>query len=453
MPEPQDPFERRLRALAADAARTARPLPADEVRARGRRRGRHRAAVVAALAAVAVVAVGATVAVGGPLLGDRVSPAGTDPDRGDGILQEVPAGFVIDAEPLPVGAAFDPRVGEGPGRDVTRVQVCGEPPLANEPDPVDALGVVTPRTWRGVQVYADEVTAGDVLERFPLAAAACNAADGVWGTAPVQVDDVADAVVTRELGSGGVLTYQLAQRGNALAVVQTTPQPGARRLGAAALAGLVEQMCVFASKGCTSASGDLTADDLPTADELPGYNEQSGWEETNTYPGDGQAPVSICLQGGLSGLGAKQVWTRLYRATFDSRAGTTPDPAAPEFETGLSIAEFADETAAAEAYATVEQWVLDCADCTRASGFPDAGGEQPVPAEVEGGKGFTRLVYYGPAPGDIAELSWIDAHALAVVGDRLVLVTQRSIGQDYNYPDGPSPIEGTLAAALARLAP
>ncbi len=462
MPESDDRLARELRELADGATRSVVGPAPDAVRDRGSRRHQRRVVAVAALTTLAVVAVG-SVAVGaardsaGP--DDAPATRHTDGAPGPvpegGWLTEVPAGFVIDAEPLPVGGAnpdFGPDVGERPGREITAtMQICDARPLAGEPAPLDALGIVTPVTWRGVQVYADEATA--TAERDALVAAAgedCSDGSGTWDVAPVQ--GVADTVVVQTLPDGDLVWYQLVQQGNALAVVQTTALADARQLGAEALAGLAEQMCVFTAAGCGEGTeggdGNLTAADLPDAAELPGLNEQSGWRETSTTPGDGQSTASMCQQQTFAGMGADEVWRRDYTMTNDEAPGTQPDPDTDVASTVLVAAQFRDVQKALRTFALLRLWIAACDPEPYEETSVNELGE--ISADL--GEGTAWLLIHTPVEGD-PDAGLFDGTAVGVSGDRVVLISQTSVGQDYNYPAGETPIAGALAAALDRLPP
>ena len=197
-----------------------------------------------------------------------------------------------------------------------------------------------------------------------------------------------------------------------------------------------------------AAEGDTTAltdADLPAGSELPGFNEITGWKASDAYPTGGDGLVTACQQESLAGLGAEEIRIRNYRQTTEYPPGTTPDPAARLAHTGISIARFADEAAAQEAFETVRGWIEQC------HGGGDAVHELGGVASDEG-EGQAWLVTYPVEAGE-PDIGVLDGEAVGVAGNRIVLIGQTQRGQDYNYPDGPTPIESALTIALDRLPP
>lgn len=191
----------------------------------------------------------------------------------------------------------------------------------------------------------------------------------------------------------------------------------------------------------------LSDQNLPRGLELPGFNEITGWKATATLPGDGQSPISVCQQSSLVGLGATDVWQREYQMTERLPPGTQADPDAAPGSTRVLIAQFPDDTAARDAYEQVGSWIRGCEGGRDSQGNP----WKPIGAAGGPGEGAAYLLSY-PAGPDAPGAAVLDGEAVGIVGNRIVLIAQTQIGQDYNYPAGETPIEGALAVALTRLA-
>lgn len=478
-----DPLERALRSLASSAAQSAHGPDPAEIRTRGARRHRRRVSAVAALSTVAVVTTG-TVAFGvsRDLGSDPVPPAASSPTSSvpstltpnpmpeGGWLQEIPANFVLDADmPLDDGGPLtrDPEEGLG----IPDVEICGTPAFDGTPPAVDDLGLDTPLQYRGVVLYADDLDARTALHSVTDRAAACpqetsadSLGDGGWTVESLDEGPATAAVLAHTLVDEATVYYHLVQRGNAVAVVSGSLENAradmllaverARLQGEEAAAGLSSQMCVFTVEGCaetdpppvtaTPVDAPLSGDNLSTAAELPGYNDITGWKTTSTAPGDGQAAVSICQQSSLAGLGAVDVWKRDYTSTIDYPPNTTPDPKAVPGYTGISIAQFADDGSAQDAYDEMRSWMDECSGDGRSVSRLGS-------VTVAGGSGKTFLVTFPAGAGNRDE-SVIDGEAVGLFGSRVVLIAQTSRGKDYNYPAGQTPIDGALQAALTRLA-
>ena len=194
----------------------------------------------------------------------------------------------------------------------------------------------------------------------------------------------------------------------------------------------------------------LTEANLPTAEELPG-DQITGWETTATTPDDGQAMISICQQSSLADLGAVDVWSREYTQTTDYPPGTSPDPDAVAATTGILVAQFADEGVAADAYEQLRTWIQEC------PGGPPTSAGEIARAPNWAGDAFLLIYPKGalnpdyPKEVGYKEDGVFDAQGVGVAGNRIVLVVQTELGQDYNYDDT-SPIQEALDVALTRLA-
>lgn len=274
MPNAMDPIERHLRALADGGSRVAQRLPADEVRARGRRY-RRGVAAVSALTALAIIGSGA-VAFGAAqsILGGGGDRAASEPLRAGGWLQQIPANFVIDADP-PLDDSGTPTQGPDETLGIVDAPICGEQGIDGSPEPVDQLGFRTASQWRGLLLFASDVDAKAGYHEFISRADACPTgadsrdngltSNSTWAF-PVFVEigyfaESGYVVITQTLPSEAVVFYHLGLQGNAVAVVRTDTllSPGtsvansvltASERGARATVELARQQCVFSSNGC-----------------------------------------------------------------------------------------------------------------------------------------------------------------------------------------------------------
>ena len=151
------------------------------------------------------------------------------------------------------------------------------------------------------------------------------------------------------------------------------------------------------------------------------------WKAVGTYPGEGSSPVSICQRGTLLGLGATQVWRREYRMTPRS----TRSPGPPAGTMTLAVAQFDDAVSARSAYDQIRGWIDNC----QAVGPNNVEAhkikvEHADVVDVGTGEGIQQMVTYKPVPGDPYS-AYLDQHGLAVTGDRLVLFSQITVGQDW----------------------
>jgi hypothetical protein len=196
----------------------------------------------------------------------------------------------------------------------------------------------------------------------------------------------------------------------------------------------------------------LSEANLPTAEELPGFNERTGWETTLTFPDAEQSMTSICEQTTLANVGAVEAWGRHYSQTTNYGPNTSPDPDEVPGSTGIVVAEFADESGAEEAYEQLRTWIEECP-----GGPPTPLGDIAGP---QNSRGETFLLTYGrgtvnptyPKGVGYPGTDVIDAQGVGIAGNRIVLVVQTQLGQDYVYAEGESPVEQALTIALTRLA-
>lgn len=448
----------RLRELADTGRERAHGLPPAQVRALGARRHRHRTLAVTAAASVAVaVFAGGALAVTGQLT-ETTAPSGPV-DRPGGIepvdrwLTEIPAGVRVDR-----GLATDDAdvnvTGPAEGAEVPAYEVCDAIAYPPAHEPTDRLAVLAQgpeyRATRVLTVYRDAETAQDALREFVTAVEDCPREElegGAWRRRAVVESGVGEEgyVVVQgygQRGLGPVLgTYssQLARVGNALVFVEELGEgaPGSQaelglqtrvRRTAAAIS---TDMCVFSAARCGAdgtGAGDgeaLTPSALLREDQAT-YHRRGDFRVVATVHGEGEGHVSVCQRSPLSSLGAVDVWRR----DFTFRQG----PDGPALRT--AVLQFPDRESAEDGYATLGTWAEDCAEAVRSRGF-DRVSPRGRWIEVSAGDGMAGVrigMTYGPVPGDrFGDLQYFDDQGVALVGDRVALVTMVTAGQDANW--------------------
>ncbi|MDQ4008105.1 MAG: hypothetical protein M3211_08445, partial [Actinomycetota bacterium] len=163
---------------------------------------------------------------------------------------------------------------------------------------------------------------------------------------------------------------------------------------------------------------------LLTADQTR-YFETGDFEVTDTVRGEGDAPVSACQRDrlGAQGLGALEVWRRdfAFKDGGDLRMRT-------------AVLQLEDAASAQQAYATLRSWVEGCEPTLlEQRGFERADVRGDWYATGPGQQEFTVFTY-GPVPGDeFEELAFFDGTGIAVAGTRVMLVSMRVPGQDWNW--------------------
>jgi hypothetical protein len=120
--------------------------------------------------------------------------------------------------------------------------------------------------------------------------------------------------------------------------------------------------------------------------------------------------------------------------------------------TRIAVAEFPDAASGRAAFAKVQDWVRNCPAYLAQSWRVQDPAKVITPyssLDVAGGFGETYLVSYSGDPADPAfdNAAWIDGTAVGIstYGDRVVLISQRSLGQDYDYLD---PVDAPISLAL-----
>lgn len=118
---------------------------------------------------------------------------------------------------------------------------------------------------------------------------------------------------------------------------------------------------------------------------------------------------------------------------------------------GVVVGQFENAAAGHAAFETISDWVRDCAWDGRGL---DGSSTSPVPtfSAVDGadGQGWTALIVYEEEPAADPDAAVFDAHAvgLSADGTRVVLVSERILGQDYNAPPDEAPITVRLEQVL-----
>lgn len=184
-------------------------------------------------------------------------------------------------------------------------------------------------------------------------------------------------------------------------------------------------------------AADTLVDALLPAAEVPGFNEEFTWSELATEPSEPADLAGVCHKFEMTSLGAEEVAYRTYQPDSGE------DPAASEL-----VAQFPDEATAARAHEVLLSWRKDCAKTIKGFQRVDVGDLEDV--STDQGTGSWYLLIYGPAEGD-PDSGYFDAQGIAMVGNRIAVLTLTAIGQDYNYPAGDEPMVTGVRAAASRL--
>ena len=445
-----DPFET-LKHLDEGTAGPA--LPASEVRRRGDRMRRRRTTVRAlgAACAVAVITTGG-IALGGDLTGSspQPPPASQDADpTPDGTRSAEPRPVVTEIpDDFPLADGYPPDTGSdetlvGPAADVQafeRLDACNELAYPTV-DPADRLGVTftQPEDLRNRELttYADDASAREALTHLVETYRACTRES--FGGPPESVtltgvrqtglgDDGYAVVQSYEVDGRtaiGLSQIQAVRVGNAL-LLSTTSNEGwgdAEGINAAVsaeedtLSPLAAAMCVFAEAGCggeqpTEVEGDGDAA-VMTLDDLKSLTSQlsTDWAVIPAR----ENPTLDCQADWLTSLGADRTAYREFAGTGSTGKVVT--------EAASAVLDFADAEAARTAYDTLVGWIAACED--RLDGVrPISTSYDPVTMRTGHGPATWRVVE-SPAPELCTECDtgWIDAQGVALVGNRLTLLS------------------------------
>jgi hypothetical protein len=196
---------------------------------------------------------------------------------------------------------------------------------------------------------------------------------------------------------------------------------------------------------------------LPDGAQLSGYNDITGWATASTPPHELPAdPTSVCQHSTLKALGATDVRLRTYRMTVRLQPGETDEQTeALRPTTRMAVAEFPDTESGEAAFGTLQDWVRTCPARLAASWRVNDPTKVVGPyssVEDRGAVGDTFLLTYSGDDAAFDDASWFDLTAVGIssYGDRVVLISQRNLAQDYNYVDpATAPITKALATALS----
>jgi hypothetical protein len=178
---------------------------------------------------------------------------------------------------------------------------------------------------------------------------------------------------------------------------------------------------------------------LLTAAEMPQINDQLAWRLERRRPVSSE-PFGLCAKFDVLSIGAEQAVGR----TFDS--GPIDDIA----RAAQQVATFPDAATTARATKVLQSWHDTCAariSQPRARGNVKVRPITSVP--VSQGTGWWYLVsYVSTTPDDHGHFH---SFGVAVVGNRISLITMDHAGQDHNYPPGQDPMQLAVKAAAGKL--
>lgn len=164
--------------------------------------------------------------------------------------------------------------------------------------------------------------------------------------------------------------------------------------------------------------------------------------------------VSVCQRGTLTSLGATDTLTRSYTWEADLGPGEVADTSRPQPQLDVLVGQFADVGDGRAAYRTVSGWVEDCRAAGRLAGTSDTGPVERFSTVEDGGaQGWTAILTYEEEPAYSPDDIVFDTHAvgLSADGTRVVLVSERLLGQDYNATPEEAPITVRLRQVLATM--
>ena len=439
MPDLFDP----LRDLDADLQ--VEPLPASDVRRRGDRIRRRRAAaqVLGGLAAVAVVVTGTTAVLDG---------SETKPPKRPVVVTAPEAGWLTEFErayPLdrgyPIAHELKDASQLGPSQKFAPfgkagIETCKGSvyPTAH---PEDSVGTIFTQPGavraRELTLYTDSAQAHTVATSLASGYEGCGAAQ----VTSTNVGDESWAIVTDPEATNSSAMLMVGRVGNAVLLdklnidgllgssVDPAVQAGQFEL-------LVADMCIFALHPCPTApdSGPtgttrvppletdllLTPEELGTVDGIDGNTWTNGPSRED--------PTLDCQQDWLYKLGPKKQSIRDF---------SSDDGLGAESSTG--VLEFANAKQANAAYDTLSEWIDQC--------------DQPLPGVREfvgegsnfGGGSSDGVTTFGRTFATRDSRTWIDHQGIALVGKRVVLL---SIAHVTATPDTELSADDTFTDAL-----
>jgi hypothetical protein len=215
---------------------------------------------------------------------------------------------------------------------------------------------------------------------------------------------------------------------------------------------IAERMCVFGDDGCgepepteeeTSAGGaGLDDSALLALEDLESLTSEltADWEQIE----DRENPTLDCQADWLSSLGPEGLVFREFAGTGASGDVVT--------EAATAVLGFADADEARTAFDTVSGWISACderMDGTR----PVSIAHDVVPGSTGHGPSLWRVVE-SPAPEVCTECDtgWLDAQGVALVGDRLAVLSIAYVGDMMSGQDTASSPMGKAIRVVADLA-
>jgi hypothetical protein len=298
---------------------------------------------------------------------------------------------------------------------------------------------------RQLVVYPDAETATAAVEAVRDQTEACGPLEAVPGASEFRWSAAAHSfgghdglllsgaeyVVGTDERTIGRTLVGLVREGNAVltvlhgdessAPVEDLDEPDAREL--VELTGdFADRMCVFAADPCVEPEPEQTADldegallDLQDVESLAAGLD-TDWAQVE----DREDPTIDCQADWLSSLEPSGMVFREFSGTGA--------PGVVNAEAATAVLSFGDTAQAEDAFATVSRWVTDCED--RMDGTrPVSIAHTPVRDRTEHGPSLWRVVE-SPAPEVCSECDtgWIDAQGVALVGDRVAVLSIAYIG-------------------------
>lgn len=192
-------------------------------------------------------------------------------------------------------------------------------------------------------------------------------------------------------------------------------------------------------QGGNSLPGRARKSRIPAA-SLPGFNDEWVWQQAASGPGPSEHLPGLCLRSSLTAIGA----VAEHRTDFTSDLSDT--------ESAVQLtAVLPDEQTAQTASDVLLTWQGDCDNHARSElGLKgvEVGSPEETPTDV--GPAVHWLSTYGPVEGD-PDAAWFVAEGFVSDGDTLTYLVMTSVGQDYSYPPGSTPIERSLQVAADAL--
>ena len=448
------------------------PLPPADVRRRGDRiRRRNNAfAAVGAAAAVALIATPLALIAGND--DNRPSPAPAPPspsqtvtndsEIGEPALVTIPEGFDLTSTMFPDATEGEPEASKD-ATGLTQIEYCSKPLFAKGSE-VDRLAANSSAESEGgdareLRVYNSNAEASAELDRIRSQADACETEQfttttWIHSAAPATLGEESYLLTTTYEDSGlavpGADIQYAARVGNAvvLSVVSgeffdTAIQEGADA-SATALQPVIDQMCVFSAEGCgeDSGEGDGSAtgsnEQLLRLEDLP---ERENFEPYVTLDPGAEALLACQPQGGIEELGAEQSVRTDFSAMYDGATENIPGSVIR-----TAVLDFADDTAAQDAYQTVSGWFENCPGMPDAFDSDDGG---PLDLGDEG----TQVAYNYGAP-DICkdcDAGRFSRQAVVRVGSQLVLFSLADVGGPLEPPGLKKTMVQLMTVATDRL--